>query len=133
MQNKVLDYSQYIDHVRQIIKEVTCEEYAKTPEKYPILVDVREADECQSGILPGALVIPRGLLEAKLSGLAVCENKADPTAWLAQQNILLYCRSGGRSALAAESLLHMGFKQVFSLAGGTLRWRELDYKLSNDI
>ena len=116
MQNKVIDYTQYIDQVRQTIKEVTCEEYVKMPEKYPILVDVREADECQSGVLPGALLIPRGLLEAKLSGLAICANKADPTARLAQQNILLYCRSGARSALAA----------------GTLRWRELGYELSSD-
>ena len=66
MQNRVLDYSQYIQQVRQTIKEVSCEEYAKDPNAYPVLIDVREDKECQMGVLPGAHIIPRerGQLDA---------------------------------------------------------------------
>lgn len=135
MQNRVLDYSQYIQQVRQTIKEVSCEEYAKAPNAYPVLIDVREDEECQMGVLPGAHIIPRGLLEAKLSGVAIGHNEGyneahgeiEPLDWLAQRNILLYCRTGGRSALAAQSLTRMGLTHIYSLAGGTQRWRELGY------
>tara|TARA_R110002012_G_scaffold318488_1_gene537004 strand:- start:114 stop:527 length:414 start_codon:yes stop_codon:yes gene_type:complete len=136
MQNRVLDYSQYIQQVRQTIKEVSCEEYAKEPSAYPVLIDVREDEECQMGVLPGAHIIPRGLLEAKLSGVAIGHNEGhseiEPLDWLAQRNILLYCRTGGRSALAAQSLTRMGFSRIYSLAGGTQRWRELGYAFAQE-
>ncbi|ABG39470.1 Rhodanese-like protein [Paraglaciecola sp. T6c] len=132
MQNRVLDYSQYIQQVRQTIKEVTCEEYAKDPSVYPVLIDVREDEECQLGVLPGAHIIPRGLLEAKLSGVAIGHGEIEPLDWLAQRNILLYCRTGGRSALAAQSLTRMGFTHIYSLAGGTQRWCELGYAIAQE-
>lgn len=91
---------------------------------------MREEHEHQAGILPGAYLIPRGMLEAKLIGMTVCQDKPQPLDWLAEQNILLYCRTGGRSALAAHSLQEMGFTKVFSLQGGFDEWFMLGYPLT---
>ena len=80
-------------------------------------VDVREADELGQGRLPGAVHIPRGLLEFQ----------ADPTLpgfnpALAQQKLVVYCAVGGRSALAARTLKEMGYADVAHLAGGFKGW-----------
>lgn len=79
-----------------------------------VLLDVREADEFAAGHLPGAVLVPRGLLEFKLS--------ADPELCARDLNILLYCKTGGRAALAACALQAMGYRQVQSLAGGLDAW-----------
>lgn len=79
-----------------------------------VLLDVREADEFHAGHIAGAINIPRGLLEFKLS--------ADPELCARDLNILLYCKTGGRAALAACALQAMGYRQVQSLAGGLDAW-----------
>jgi rhodanese-related sulfurtransferase len=76
-------------------------------------------------------MIPRGLLEAKLMDMPICQQQPKPLEWLAEQNILLYCHTGSRSALAAHSLQQMGFSKVFSLAGGVEQWRKLDLPITN--
>lgn len=87
------------------------------------LIDVREPAEFAQGHLPGAINIPRGLLEFKIDAhpalLAEGASQADR-----QQALVLYCLSGGRSALAADSLQHMGFKNVQSLLGGIKAWTD---------
>lgn len=79
-----------------------------------VLLDVREADEFHAGHIAGAINIPRGLLEFKIS--------ADPELCARDLNILLYCKTGGRAALAACALQAMGYRQVQSLAGGLDAW-----------
>ena len=79
-----------------------------------VLIDVREADEYQAGHIPGAVNIPRGLLEFKLSN--------DPTLTRRDLNLVLYCKNSGRSALAACSLQDMGYGHVLSIAGGYEAW-----------
>ncbi|MBN9683234.1 MULTISPECIES: molybdopterin-synthase adenylyltransferase MoeB [unclassified Corallococcus] len=77
------------------------------------LVDVREADEYAGGRLPGAVHIPRGYLELRI------EEKADR-----DEELVLYCAGGTRSALAARTLREMGYTRVSSLAGGYNRWSD---------
>lgn len=77
------------------------------------LVDVREADEYAGGRLPGAVHIPRGYLELRI------EDKADR-----DEELVLYCAGGTRSALAARTLREMGYTRVSSLAGGYNRWSD---------
>ncbi len=90
-----------------------------------IVVDVREPDEFAEDAIPGAVNIPLGVLEIAASdepeglGRGKPPELADPTA-----PVYLYCRSGGRSALAAAFLEDRDFAQVYSLAGGILAWRE---------
>ncbi|ORX82163.1 Rhodanese-like protein [Basidiobolus meristosporus CBS 931.73] len=76
------------------------------------LVDVRETSELENGIIPGAICIPRGLLEKDIE-------KNVPIT----EEVVVYCASGYRSILAAESLKRMGYK-VKSLKGGFGEWKK---------
>lgn len=99
---------------RAQIHEVALAEADAVIRAAAVLLDVREADEFHAGHIAGAINIPRGLLEFKLS--------ADPELCSRDLNILLYCKTGGRAALAACALQAMGYRQVQSLAGGLDAW-----------
>jgi len=79
-----------------------------------VLIDVREADEYAAGHLPGAVHMSRGLLEFKISG--------SPELAARDLNIVLYCKTSGRAALAAVQLQSMGYLKVSSIAGGFDAW-----------
>ncbi|HEY3433539.1 MAG TPA: rhodanese-like domain-containing protein [Rhodocyclaceae bacterium] len=79
-----------------------------------LLIDVREPEEFVQGHIPGAINIPRGMLEFKISN--------EPTLQDLQRPVVLYCKSSGRSALAAVALKTMGFQNVISLTGGFDAW-----------
>jgi len=79
-----------------------------------VLVDVREADEFAAGHVPGAVHISRGMLEFKFS--------ANPALQPRDLNIVLYCKTSGRAALAAAALHDMGYLSVRSIAGGFDAW-----------
>lgn len=86
-----------------------------------VLIDLREAEELtQSGRIPGAVHVPRGMLEFR----------ADPTSPYHQEpfdpsrRIILHCASGGRSALGASTLQAMGYENVAHLDGGITAWKE---------
>mgnify|MGYP000880750391 FL=1 len=96
------------------IHEVALEEAEAAIRAADLLLDVREADEFHAGHIPGAINIPRGVLEFKLSN--------DPALCARELNIVLYCKTSGRAALAACSLQAMGYRQVQSLAGGFDAW-----------
>ncbi|WP_278620850.1 rhodanese-like domain-containing protein [Ectopseudomonas oleovorans] len=80
-----------------------------------LLIDVREADEYSAAHIPGAINIPRGLLEFKLSN--------DPQLTERTLKLVLYCKNSGRSALAADALREMGYRNVLSLSGGIEAWQ----------
>jgi rhodanese-related sulfurtransferase len=85
-----------------------------------LLVDIREADEiAASGRIPGALHVPRGLLEFRADGSSPW---ADP-AFASAAKCVLYCGIGWRSALAAKALQDMGRAGVAHLEGGFEAWR----------
>ena len=79
------------------------------------LIDVREPNEWNLGHLPGAMHIPRGVLE---SGI---ERHQVPR----ERRVVLYCASGNRSALAVESLQAMGYATVASMSTGFRGWCEM--------
>src|SRR5437762_8995963 len=78
-----------------------------------IVVDVRDKEEWDEGHIPGATHISRGTIE-----LDIEEKVHDPNAM-----IICHCGGGGRSALAAEALQKMGYKNVRSMAGGLKAWK----------
>ena len=85
-----------------------------------VIIDVREESEVYNlGIIKNAVHIPRGLIEFKLSP----NSPNNPVLIEDNTNILVYCAGGYRSALAAKSLLDLGFKNVFNL-GGFQEWVE---------
>lgn len=77
-----------------------------------VLVDVREPFEWEIARIPGAILIPLGELPSRLSEL----NPSD--------ELVIQCRSGGRSANAVQFLQEQGFSKVSNLAGGILAWSE---------
>ena len=79
-----------------------------------LFLDVREADEYAQGALPGALHLPRGLLEPQVEGLVPDKDR----------KIVVYCAGGTRSALAAQALGQLGYSDVASMAGGFNRWKD---------
>lgn len=103
-----------LKQTKQQISEITGEQLVELQKKNPnvVLLDVREKDEQERGIIPNAKLIPRGLLELKIED-------AVPNR---DQEIVAYCAGGNRSAFAALSLKHLGYHKVHSLIGGYNRW-----------
>lgn len=101
------------------------EEIESTPEL--ILLDIREVDEFQKMHIRNSLHIPRGVLEG-----ACVWNYDDTVPELAKardQNIVVICRSGNRSALAAQTMQAMGFENVRSLKMGIKGWNDNDMEM----
>jgi rhodanese-related sulfurtransferase len=101
---------------KQQIREISPTEAQALLGKARIL-DVREPAEFAAGKLPGAVNIPRGVLEFQIGN--------HPTFTGAQDaELLVYCLSGGRSALAVEALQKLGYGKAVSLAGGFKSWSD---------
>lgn len=84
-----------------------------------LFIDCREPKEYKMGHVPGAINIPRGLLEFKIDKKVPDKN----------QNIVMYCKTGGRSCLSSCTLCRMGFKNVKSMAGGWTAWEKAEYPI----
>jgi rhodanese-related sulfurtransferase len=86
-----------------------------------LLVDIREAEErVQNGVIRGALHAPRGMLEFYADPSSPYHRaEFDPS-----RRIILHCASGGRSALAADTLAQLGYEDVAHLDGGFKAWKE---------
>lgn len=83
-----------------------------------VLVDLREPSETAGGTIPGALCAPRGMLEFHADPTSPYHlEPLDPT-----RRTILYCASGGRSALAVRTLQTMGYTDVAHLADGYGAW-----------
>jgi rhodanese-related sulfurtransferase len=78
------------------------------------LIDVREKEEADKGMIPNAVHVSRGTLELNIDQVTADKDK----------KIVLYCGGGSRSALAASMLKKMGFNNVISLAGGYRGWTQ---------
>ncbi|GHG68993.1 hypothetical protein GCM10010919_18520 [Alishewanella longhuensis] len=121
---------QLVADAKAAIQEVSVEQLAgylqETAE--PLLIDVREPAEFSQNHIKNAVNYPRGVLEMQLANHPlVAASGCTPEvalAALAAKPLYLICRSGARSALAAESLQRMGFSQVYSVAGGMQAWLE---------
>ena len=81
-----------------------------------VLLDVREESEYAAGHIDDALLLPRGVLEFKLAAVPALADKS--------KTVLIYCRTGGRSALAAQTLQILGYQSVLSMAGGFEAWQK---------
>lgn len=84
-----------------------------------VILDVREQGEFKKGHISGAINVPRGVLEFKMA-------KEIPNRDAA---ILVYCKVGGRGALAAYTLKQMGYKNVLNMAGGWDKWLSAGYSV----
>jgi rhodanese-related sulfurtransferase len=73
------------------------------------IIDVRQEDEYEEGFIPGAVNVPRGLIEFRIWKLVGFPGQVDMNS-----KMMLYCATGGRCALATKSLQDMGFTNVQS-------------------
>ena len=88
-----------------------------------LIIDIRELAEFERGHIPGAMLLPRGLLEFDIHRL-VEQNRRDVEVPQEEQAIVLYCGTGGRSALAAKAVEELGYTNVKSMAGGIVAWAQ---------
>ncbi len=101
------------------LNPVECQRWlAAHPEA--LVIDLREPSEYREGALPAAVHIPRGVLECAAD---LEHPDRDPRLADADRPLLLYCRTGVRSVLAAHALQRMGFTRVVSMAGGFTDWK----------
>jgi len=106
------------------VGELTTDQLAEMRrEQAPVVIDVREPDEWQQGILPAAYTIPRGVLERDIAK-RVFQNRVDEDQL--DQPIVCYCGGGARSLLAADQLRKLGFQRVYSLQGGYDAWQQAE-------
>lgn len=85
-----------------------------------LLVDVREPAEFEHGHIDGAHLVPRGIVEAAAD--PSYPKHYAPLSGARNRQIVVYCATSGRSAMAAAVLQMMGYKDVLNLAGGITRW-----------
>jgi len=101
------------------------EEKINNSEQRPLLLDIREADEFTAMHIQESLHVPRGILES------ACEYDYEETVRelveARQRDVVVICRSGNRSALAAYTMQLMGYQQVCSMKTGLRGWN--DYEL----
>ncbi len=84
-----------------------------------VLLDVRESEEWDAGHIPGAKHVARGYLESRVEG-AIGSDRS--------QRVIIYCASGQRSALAANTLKDLlGYENVASMNGGITLWKDRGY------
>jgi sulfur-carrier protein adenylyltransferase/sulfurtransferase len=109
------NFQELIKKVKSEIKEIRPEEaQKKSKDPNVVFVDVREPDEWEGGVVPGAVAIPRGLLELQIEEEVPDRNK----------EIIAYCAGGVRSALAAKALNQLGYGKVSSMTGGFNGWKD---------
>lgn len=116
-----------LDYSRQFITEASSKKIdsiMKGEDEY-YLIDVRTGKENDVSYIPGAISIPRGVLEFRIASEDVWDNEGlyMPTK---ESIIIIYCKSGDRSTFASKTLAELGYTNVVSLKGGFNQWKK-DY------
>jgi rhodanese-related sulfurtransferase len=101
-----------VNDAKSRVKQVDIEQYKQMPRGGHVLVDVREDTEWAAGHAAGAVHLGKGIIERDIE-TAIPDKSA---------TIVLYCGGGFRSALAADALQKMGYKNPISLDGGWRAW-----------
>jgi len=112
------EFKKLVDEAKSQVSHISPEELRRMQQSGEdfTLIDVREREEQAKGIIFGAVKLPRGILEVNIDQVTTDKDR----------KLVLYCGGGSRSALAAVNLKKMGFRNVFTLAGGYRDWREGD-------
>ena len=113
-----------VNEAKSRVKEMDIADYMKMRESGEphVLVDTREESEWSAGHVTGAVHLSKGIIERDIEQ-AIPDRGAD---------IVLYCGGGFRSALAADALQQMGYRNIRSMDGGWRRWAELGYPVERD-
>ncbi len=116
-------FQKLVADAKQRITEISAGEAQERVENgNAVLIDVREESEWKQGRAAGAQHLSRGVIEVEIEDQIPDVN----------QPIICYCGGGGRSALVAENLQKMGYRNVRSLAGGMRAWDEAGLPTTRD-
>jgi rhodanese-related sulfurtransferase len=111
------EFLEIAEDAKSRVKEISVEEVLeKLKTGAANLIDVREDNEYEAGHASGAAHIGRGVIERDIVGKFPDKDG----------ELILYCGGGYRSALAADNLQKMGYKNVLSMTGGWTAWKEAD-------
>lgn len=125
-------YDDLVAEALNRVKEVTPWDFGRRFKAgdVPLLIDVREPTEFSLLRIPGSINVPRGVLEQS------CEWDYDETVPELvnghEREIVLICRSGKRSVLAADVMQQMGFSNVVSLKLGIRGWNDAELPMEDD-
>ena len=113
-----------VQDAKQRIRQITIPELKKRLEAKEEfhLIDVREDHEWAAGRIPGAIHLSKGIIERDIE-IKIPDREAE---------ILLYCGGGYRSALVADNLQKMGYKNVVSVDGGWRAWNATGYPVEKE-
>jgi len=117
----------FVKEARSQTNEISIDDLFEIIEDEPelLILDVREESEYAAGHLENAVLVPRGTLEGAADP---AYKKRHPELCQARERpIVVYCATGGRSALAALTLTQMGFETVYNLWGGYELWESEDH------
>jgi rhodanese-related sulfurtransferase len=105
-----------VEDAKSRVTEITAAAYVALRESQTphTLIDVREESEWAAGHAAGAIHLGKGVIERDI------ETRIPDTS----ARLILYCGGGYRSALAADAIQKMGYRNVFSFAGGWRAWNE---------
>jgi len=111
-QNYPDSVKQMVSATKKQIKVINMEQFKALVDKKEagLIIDVRQEDEYADGFVPGAVNVPRGLIEFRIWKLVGFPDKTDMN-----KQMTLYCLTGGRCALATKSLQDLGFTNVTSV------------------
>lgn len=115
-QQSAKTWQDFVSDAKSRIREVEQTEFRKWLEENRdlVILDVRESNDHVHSRIEGSVNVPRGVLELEIEETVPDRNKT----------VVAYCGGGGRSALAADVLQQMGYKNVYSLQGGYRQWKE---------
>ncbi len=122
-----LSVDDLVEAASKVVSFTSPDELMKIMESEEIfsVIDVRQSNEYYHGFIPGSVNIPRGSMEFNIGTESFWEAEG---LYVPQKEelLILYCKKGKRSTLAAQTLMQMGYKKVLVLEGGWKNW-ELTY------
>jgi molybdopterin/thiamine biosynthesis adenylyltransferase/rhodanese-related sulfurtransferase len=117
--------AEVIRKIRSQVEEVDPSEVKAALGNGVVILDVRESEEWDAGHIPGARHVPRGYLESRVEGVVGADR---------DQRVVIYCASGQRSALAANTLKELlGYENVASMNGGITLWKDRGYEVETPV
>lgn len=102
-----------VEDAKTRIKEVSAADALRDADGDVVFLDVREGNEWNLGHIPGAEFLPLGKVESGIESLIPRD-----------KNIVVYCARGNRSAIAADTMQNLGYRNVASMAGGITAWSD---------
>jgi sulfur-carrier protein adenylyltransferase/sulfurtransferase len=114
------NFRDLLKKVKSEIKEVTPEDVDERLRRGDgfLILDVREDEEVEHGIVPGARHVTRGHLESRVEDVLTDKDA----------EVVVYCAGGVRSAFATKTLEELGYSNVSSMSGGFTRWKDLGFE-----